>query len=439
MILVIIAGACSISNKPLVELSVGNTDESIPMTLDNQLVKVNKVMPGFGGMFFDDDGDLNVYLVNAEEGLNPQALATQKVQVESAITSVFGSELLSQGAGRRDDLQGQALPKVAELKILNAQYDVSQLSDWRLRANNVFDIPGVVFTDLDEANNRVRIGHEVTASMTQIEAELTKQGVPLEAVIFEETEPVQLTASLRSKVRPLRGGLQVESDTGIFAYGLCTLGFNAHRNGVAGFVTNSHCTKTQGGSEGTDFHQPNDPLWGSNQVGDEIADPSYFTGGSCPTNRKCRFSDSAFVKYNGSSYSMGLIARPTSWNTGSLTISSSKPTLRITSEDNPVYGTILDKIGRTTGWTYGKVTGTCITVDVGNSNVTLLCQSNVSRLSGSHKMSDSGDSGSPVFKWSSSGNVTLHGILWGGSNNHSVFWFSPMYLIERELGSLTTF
>ena len=32
---------------------------------------------------------------------------------------------------------------------------------------------------------------------------------------------------------------------------LCTYGFNATRGGIAGFVTNSHCTTKQGGTEGT--------------------------------------------------------------------------------------------------------------------------------------------------------------------------------------------
>ena len=50
-----------------------------------------------------------------------------------------------------------------------------------------------------------------------------------------------------------------------------------------------------------------------------------------------------------------------------------------------------------------------------------------------------GDSGSPVFNWSGTGNtVRLAGILWGGSGNN-LFVFSPMSGIEKELGALTTF
>jgi hypothetical protein len=45
-----------------------------------------------------------------------------------------------------------------------------------------------------------------------------------------------------------------------------------------------------------------------------------------------------------------------------------------------------------------------------------------------------GDSGSPVFSGTS--NVTLLGILWGGSGNQ--FVYSPIANIEQELGALTT-
>jgi hypothetical protein len=52
-----------------------------------------------------------------------------------------------------------------------------------------------------------------------------------------------------------------------------------------------------------------------------------------------------------------------------------------------------------------------------------------------------GDSGSPVFKGSSS--VTLVGLLWGtefNANNVQIrYIYSPMSGIEHDLGALTTF
>lgn len=58
----------------------------------------------------------------------------------------------------------------------------------------------------------------------------------------------------------------------------------------------------------------------------------------------------------------------------------------------------------------------------------------------------SGDSGSPVFKITnspSSGDISLYGILWGRQNpfwpwDPVRFYFSVIWWIETELGTLTT-
>jgi hypothetical protein len=65
-----------------------------------------------------------------------------------------------------------------------------------------------------------------------------------------------------------------------------------------------------------------------------------------------------------------------------------------------------------------------------------LCQAIVTALV------DGGDSGSPVFFRKGGGsNVTLLGILWGGSVDEAnpEFVYSPLSGIERELGDLGTF
>ena len=94
-------------------------------------------------------------------------------------------------------------------------------------------------------------------------------------------------------------------------------------------------------------------------------------------------------------------------------------------------GQVVNKVGRTTGWSQGQVTATCTNTNVSGSNITELCQDFVSASVGS------GDSGSPVFAISGGDNVTLLGILWGGSGSSS-FVFSPLSNIKGELGNITT-
>jgi hypothetical protein len=308
--------------------------------------------------------------------------------------------------------------------VLPAKYDWTQLERWFTRASaEVLAVPGSVFVDADEANNRVTIGVE-RGAVARIRGIVARMGIPEAAAVVQETEPIRFAATLRSKVRPVVGGLQIN-----FPGFLCTLGFNATRNGQRSFITNSHCTNTQGGTEGTRYWQPTQTA-APVHMATEVSDPIYFRNtNGCPGGRRCRFSDASRAAYaSGITSSLGKIARTTGVNNNSITINGS---FSITGEGSASVGQTVNKVGRTTGWTRGKVTNTCVNVGVSGTNIVQLCQNLVSaRLGG-------GDSGSPVFKGST--NVTLAGILWGGNSSGTQYVYSPISNIERELGSLTTF
>jgi hypothetical protein len=241
--------------------------------------------------------------------------------------------------------------------------------------------------------------------------------------VISETKPI--IQHLRSRRRPLRGGLQIN-----FGNFLCTLGFIAVRNGVNGYVTNSHCTTTQGGVQNTVEHQPS-ASGTTNRVGIEIADPTYFSGSGCPASRVCRRSDSSFIQVphpSGPSVTIarGTIARPAvnsfTWNGVDI--------FNITSEGSALVGQAVTKVGRTTGRTAGTVSQTCVNTNVSGTNITQLCQTFANYGNAG------GDSGSPVFRITTLPNVVLVGINWGGNGTISVF--SPITQIQQELGALNT-
>ena len=98
-------------------------------------------------------------------------------------------------------------------------------------------------------------------------------------------------------------------------------------------------------------------------------------------------------------------------------------------------GETVNKVGRTTGWSQGMVTATCVDTGVSRTKIVQLCQTHVSATVGS------GDSGSPVFKLgggAGADDVSLSGILWGGNNAGTSLVFSPLANIQRsdELGTL---
>jgi hypothetical protein len=292
----------------------------------------------------------------------------------------------------------------------------------------LFELAGVVFTDADEARGRLVVGVLDRGVEGLIRAKLPALGVPSQFVEVVETEPIVQVATLRDKVRPVVAGLQIR-----FSQFVCSLGFNAIRDGVAGYVTASHCSDRQGTVDGTQYYQPLNQV-ADEFIGTEIADPAYRRDiAGCPRGRVCRFSDSNFSDGDdGVSFDLGTIAKTTGPNNGSLEIAGD---FLIKAEGPAVVGQTANKVGRTTGWTQGTVTRTCVDTGVSASNIVLLCQDFVQNTV---QIVAGGDSGSPVFRIRGGDGVTLLGNLWGGNSSGTLFVYSPISNIVAELGALTT-
>ena len=369
--------------------------------------ELDRQIPGFGGVFLDRDGSPAIYLTRGA-GRGP---------AERALAGYLGARGLS----------------VASLHVREAQYGWQQLQRWQDAATDgAFQIPGTVFVDNDETSNRVLIGVENAGSIGQVRAALARSGLPDDAVIIDQVEPIVQVASLQNvTTRPIAAGVQIN-----FPGFLCSIGFNATSGGQASFVTASHCTNTQGGVESTPYWQPLQSV-APTQIATEVADPVYVKGGAgCPKGRSCRYSDASRAAYiNAADMSLGAIAATSGANNGSLNITGS---FSITSDDCSTTGGCLfagatvNKVGRTTGWTQGAITNTCVNTGVQGSRIVQLCQTFVSAGVGG------GDSGSDVFQITSGTNVKLVGVLWGGSSGGTTFVYSPFGNVVRELGALTT-
>jgi hypothetical protein len=363
-----------------------------PETIDDVYLALESQVPGFGGMYAEGD-TLTVFLTDpGQRGAAERAIAVH---------------------------QPAGVP-AGGIQVKQGQYGFSQLKGWQMQANALFELPGVVFTDVDESQNRIAVGVEQKGHTGAVMQALMRMGIPLKAVDIVETGPIAQMATLRERVRPLQGGLQIN-----FPGYLCTYGFNAVRGGMPGFVTNSHCTTDQGGVERTPYYQPTqtaDPAL----IGTEAVDPNY-SANACPagmTGKVCRYSDSAFVSLNTTDIALGKIAK--TGKPGSITITGQ---YTITDAGAATAGTVVNKMGRTSGWSQGRVTNTCANTAVSGSNVVELCQTWVKAKV------ESGDSGSPVFRITAGDNVELLGILWGGGAG--TFVYSPLGQVQQELGPLT--
>ncbi|HEX2079495.1 MAG TPA: hypothetical protein VHG08_17340 [Longimicrobium sp.] len=423
--------ACDRAGEPLGPAAAGGAPlqaASVSADPTPDQMAVAQAVPGFGGYFIDENGAPTVYLTDP----------AQRPAAETALAGFLASFGWS----------------AADLQVRQGQYEYAQLDAWyRGSWVQALTQPGAVFGDIDEGANRLRFGGVDAAAVSSIASTLLTAGVPAAAVEVQVAAPVLQVASLRDKIRPPHGGLQIQffASPASPLVSVCTLGFNAVQDGVNSFITNSHCTNKQGGTDlRTDYYQatrggviPNP----DNFVGFEVEDPAYAMGGDCPVGRACRYSDASRAQYGaGQTFTLGNVARAAAPNPGTvsgdndpsvLVIDSVAPTWRISAEQaNPVMGQTLNKTGRTTGWTQGTVTATCVDVNVSGSEVTQRCQSLVGAFVAG------GDSGSPVFGTHTDGTVFLAGILWGSSTNLVTgavqFIFSPFSAIETELGELTT-
>jgi hypothetical protein len=293
----------------------------------------------------------------------------------------------------------------------------------------VFELAGVVFTDADETRGRVVVGVLDSDIQGLVRASAARLGVSAQDIEIVETEPIFQVATLREYLRPVPAGAQVR-----FSSYVCSLGFNAVRDGVSGFVTASHCSTQQGKVDGTQYYQPLNQV-PEELVGTEIVDPPYVRNGKgCPKGRVCRYSDSNFVQgAAAATFALGRIAKTTGPNNGSLEVVG-----EFLIDGRGVAGVKqnANKVGRTTGWGQGVVTRTCTNTGVSGSNIVLLCQTFVEN--GSAVIVQGGDSGSPVFSINSNGNAVLLGNLWGGNSSGTLFVYSPLSGIEQELGALQT-
>jgi hypothetical protein len=288
----------------------------------------------------------------------------------------------------------------------------------------IMALPGTVFADNDEAAGKLVFGIENENARAGIARSLEARGLSKAEYAIEVTEPIRALVTLQDRFRPTRAGTQIH-----FGGYVCSIGFNATDIGAgeASMYTASHCTNTQGGVEGTTYAQPLrsvDPT----VIATEVEDPTYFKGPNCPKGKLCRYSDASRARYENGVVGDHVIAQTTGANNNSLTVTGS---FNVTGQDDATsnfpINSILNKVGRTTGWSSGPVTRTCVNTNVSGSRVHQLCQTFVQAAVAG------GDSGSPVFSVSG-GNATLVGILWGGGTGY--FVMSPLKQVVQELGAL---
>ena len=413
-----------------------------PETLDEYYARLSDSIPGFAGFYFDN-GDPVVALTNIDKrevALTKLRHLTQK-----------------KGSARR--------ARIGTVRLKKAMHDFKTLHRWRQWIDrNLMSTEGVVLTDIDEANNRIRVGVVSAPAASRVREAATRQGIPIELEMIDPkelsfaTRPSMTTPPIRSTNARITandylysdftskpGGIQIERGIG----GQCTLGFNAYKSSTdmgiydhtQYFVTNAHCTNQfpslNEATEQTSFGQP---TRSSGLMGFERREPIWRRLPElvhCPPTLDCALADVALVEYTGGArWELGKIAQTTFAATGNVVGSreinplSPRFTIVDSMELFPL-GIELDRVSIESGWVYGRLAETCthsrvFTRTGAITNVMLLCQGTI------NVTARPGDSGSPVFRIVNfdRDEVALAGIVWGGGQLRTRFSYYPYISYE---------
>ncbi len=144
-----------------------------PMPGEDYLYEVEARVPGFGGMYYDDSGDLVVFL--------------KDLRLDAAAKNAIRPHLFGPGKyGRSDGPE-------AVFKFRQGRYSYVELNDYWHQVNEaVVPLSGVMATDVEETLNRVQVTVRNTSARQAVLDALRRIPVPGDAVHVSTCEPEQI-------------------------------------------------------------------------------------------------------------------------------------------------------------------------------------------------------------------------------------------------------
>ena len=318
-------------------------------SLDSKFERIAGQVPGFAGLYFDRVGNLQVNVTNTNS-----TLAT----IRSAILAEMGEGFLSSWSpGAAEAVIRVNVVEYSTAELLEA-YDAARSTIWAVEGHKTADV--------DEVANRIWLGVD-PGSANAMTSALIRSGADLAMFTVEETiTPLQPlnNHTLQSDFDSLLGSIQIER----FGGGECTATFATEYSiGTPGWVTASHCTTDTFDYDGVTMYQADYHGWAPwlRDWGTESIDPDPFTTG-CSDSDGCRYSDSAMIEADEPiklGYIMNTVTRGDPYEL------DTDEAMEIGMEGSgcPAVGTTVDKIGRTSGWTYGHVFRSCYDHDTSPS------------------------------------------------------------------------
>lgn len=388
---------------------------------DNHLLRVEKLSPGFAGIYWDTPTSLTV-------------LHKDTTKLAAALQAI------------RADMGDIPQLHAATFKIQHVRYSFAELQAFRGMVLRGLDHAGLIMDDLDEVNNRVWFGVESDAVALRFRAAALAAGLATDAVTAEVIpRPQPSSGKIGMRQDTTQGGLYIANN---FNNEYCSLGFNFTRWGPSLYMmTAGHCAPPIGSVNSAYwFSQPYQNV----QEAQELGDPPATALSGCDSNELCRYSDAVQLQWKNTpqTFGLGLIAAPqpgTASSTWGIDGGVDAYTyFSIVGEAPDTWfspGTEVSKMGATSGLTRGHVTRACTTY---RSYLTL--GASILCIMPTDMYSHFGDSGAPVlYGWPepqippATTPVYLGGLHSSGADATQESDFSTWTGIVKDFGTLMTY
>ncbi len=200
MLLLLALGSCSFEAEP--EGSQADLTD-IPKTLDEQFLEIGADVPGFAGIYYDDNNDLVVNMARSE-------LQTASVSdIEAALVKQFGQDVF----GAVETLSSQSVEP--NLITQEVKYSFAELSELLEKFESKAEEVGINIIDIDEVANEICLGVENEEIANKIRAAIIRFNIPQDAVtVAVEQAPAPTATTLKSTVRPTQGGILIDQNPG---------------------------------------------------------------------------------------------------------------------------------------------------------------------------------------------------------------------------------
>lgn len=160
----------------------------------DDMLKREKELPGFGGFFIDSADQVVVYMKRSA----------------GTPDEVVRRQLVSAYATRAEARIREVMPHAANARILDGDYTLSELIAIENRiSHSPVRIPGYVGVGTSLMKNRVVLGFTDTSSVSAGLAMVSSLGAPLAAIVPEVWGEMKMTSRWADAIRPLEGGIKL--------------------------------------------------------------------------------------------------------------------------------------------------------------------------------------------------------------------------------------